>query len=79
MQDACVIGVTINGEVVPRAYVVLQGGEKGSVAVEREIRAWVEKRASKHKWLTGGVGFVDLIPKNPVCLTSTSIFVQREN
>jgi 4-coumarate--CoA ligase len=68
VQDACVVGVTIKGEEVPRAYVVLQGGEKGSERVEREIQEWVKERTSRHKWLVGGVGFVDAVPKNPVCV-----------
>jgi 4-coumarate--CoA ligase len=67
VQDACVVGVTIKGEEVPRAYVVLQGGEKGDKSVEREIMGWMEKRVSRHKRLAGGVGFVEAVPKNPVC------------
>lgn len=67
VQDACVVGVTIKGEEVPRAYVVLQGGEKGDRRVEKEIMKWMEKRVSRHKWLSGGVGFADAVPKNPVC------------
>ncbi|KAE9372789.1 putative 4-coumarate-CoA ligase [Stipitochalara longipes BDJ] len=65
VQDACVVGVTINGEEVPRAYVVLQGGEKGSAKVEKEIQSWFRERTSRYKWLVGGVGFVDVVPKNP--------------
>jgi 4-coumarate--CoA ligase len=67
IADACVVGVTINGEEYPRAYVVLQAGERGD---EKEIQQWLAKRVSKHKQLVGGVVFVDVIPKNPVsCFT----------
>jgi 4-coumarate--CoA ligase len=26
---------------------------------------WVEERCTRHKWITGGVVFVNEIPKNP--------------
>lgn len=62
IADACVVAVTIDGEEVPRAYVVLQAGQKGS---EKEIQEWLAKRVSRYKQLVGGVVFVDAIPKNP--------------
>jgi 4-coumarate--CoA ligase len=64
VADAAVVGVTIKGEEVPRAYIVLQEGEKGQ---EKEIQNWLAKRVTRHKRLVGGVAFVDAIPKNPVC------------
>jgi 4-coumarate--CoA ligase len=72
ISDACVVGVTIGGEEVPRAYVVWQGDARkdGEMDKEkevvREVVRWVSERASRHKWLVGGVGFVDAVPKNPV-------------
>lgn len=48
---------------MPRAYVVLGEGEQAS---EKEIQKWMEQHVSRHKYLTGGVKFVDAIPKNPV-------------
>jgi 4-coumarate--CoA ligase len=63
LSDACVVGVTINGEEVPRAYVVLREGLKGN---EREVQEWLAKRVSRYKRVVGGVAFVDVIPKNPV-------------
>lgn len=62
IADACVVGVTIHGEEVPRAYVVLQAGQVGN---EKEIQEWLAKRVSRHKQVVGGVVFVDVIPKNP--------------
>ncbi|VUC35869.1 unnamed protein product [Clonostachys rosea] len=56
--DVGVVGVMVNGEEVPRAYVV-----KGSPVTEREITKWLEGRVAKYKWLRGGVVFVDSIPK----------------
>ena len=63
IADACVVGVTIDGGEVPRAYLVPLVGEKPS---EREVMEWLAQRVSKYKRLAGGVGFVDVIPKNPV-------------
>jgi hypothetical protein len=30
----------------------------------------MEQHVARHKWLTGGVHFVDAIPKNPVSLNT---------
>ena len=65
LTDAAVIGVTIDEQEVPRAYVVLQVQAEGSVS-EEEIKDWLAKRVSRYKRLDGGVVFVDSIPKNPV-------------
>ena len=62
VQDAAVVGVTIKGEELPRAYIALQ--EAQSVTAQ-EIAAWLAKKVAPHKRLAGGVGFVDAIPKNP--------------
>lgn len=73
VADAAVIGVTIDGAEVPRAYIVLQQTAKGKVQ-EQEIADWLSKRVSKYKRLVGGVVFIDTIPKNPV---SSPIFDER--
>ncbi|KAI1453535.1 acetyl-CoA synthetase-like protein [Annulohypoxylon moriforme] len=62
VTDVAVVGVTINGEEAPRAYVVPNSEVKQT---EQEIAKWMESRVVKYKWLTGGVKFVDTIPKNP--------------
>jgi acyl-CoA synthetase (AMP-forming)/AMP-acid ligase II len=63
IQDACVVGVTISGEELPRAYVVLS---EGANVVGEEVAEWISKRVSKHKRLAAGVVIVDAVPKNPV-------------
>src|ERR1700712_1785634 len=41
LADACVVGVTINGEEVPRAYVVPRSGQKPA---EKEVAEWLAAR-----------------------------------
>ncbi|KAI5860242.1 acetyl-CoA synthetase-like protein [Durotheca rogersii] len=62
VRDAAVVGVTIGGEEVPRAYIVPDPEVKQT---ERDIATWMESRVVKYKRLAGGVKFVDAIPKNP--------------
>ncbi|ROV96377.1 hypothetical protein VSDG_05474 [Cytospora chrysosperma] len=62
VMDVGVIGVTIEGEEYPRAYVVRTPGTN---ATEKEIAEWLAGRVTRYKQLKGGVVFVDAIPKNP--------------
>ncbi|CAG9992625.1 unnamed protein product [Clonostachys byssicola] len=63
VADAAVVGVSINGEEAPRAYIVpMPGRPKPS---EIEVQGWVKDRVVHYKRLRGGVMFVDAIPKNP--------------
>lgn len=67
VADVAVIGV-INGiEEEPRAYIVLKEGAKTS---ENEIHEWFNKQVTRTKRLTGGIRFVQAIPKNPVSTPS---------
>jgi 4-coumarate--CoA ligase len=63
LADAAVVGVTINGGEVPRAYVVLKEGQE---LTEKDIRNWMDDKVVRYKRLVGGIVFVDAIPKNPV-------------
>ncbi|KAI0134443.1 hypothetical protein BJ170DRAFT_200423 [Xylariales sp. AK1849] len=60
--DAAVVGVTINGEEYPRAYIVPNPALKTS---EKDIATWMQKKVIRYKWLKGGVVFVPEVPKNP--------------
>lgn len=51
-----------NSEEFPRAYVVINESSKGKVS-PRDIQEWMKPRVAKHKLLTGGVVFVDEVPK----------------
>lgn len=62
VADAAVVGITLHGEELPRAYVILQPAAVGNVSQE-DIQGFVEARLAKHKRLTGGVSFVNEIPK----------------
>ncbi|EAA31676.3 acetyl-CoA synthetase-like protein [Neurospora crassa] len=63
VADAAVIGVTINGEEVPRAYIVRQNPK--SKITGQEIAGWMAGKVTRYKQLKGGVVFTDNIPKNP--------------
>lgn len=41
------------------------GLEENDRMVAREIAKHVEEHKSRHKWLKGGVEFIDVIPKSP--------------
>ncbi|KAK7431737.1 hypothetical protein QQZ08_001674 [Neonectria magnoliae] len=63
VADAAVIGVTIDGEEVPRAYIVKTSNSEDTT--EDDIASWLASRVSRHKRLVGGVVFIDVIPKIP--------------
>ena len=65
VADVAVIGVTIFGGELPRAYVVRDPRSKAS---EEDIAKWLEPKVASFKQLRGGVVFIDAIPKNPVSL-----------
>jgi acyl-coenzyme A synthetase/AMP-(fatty) acid ligase len=53
---------------VPKAFVVKSssvGLEDNDRMVAREISKHVQEHKSRHKWLKGGVEFLDAIPKSP--------------
>jgi 4-coumarate--CoA ligase len=65
VADAAVIGIAVDYDEKPRAYIVVAEGHSGKVS-EADIQQFVHERVTAHKRLTGGVRFVDVIPKNPV-------------
>lgn len=62
IADAAVVGIILHGEEWPRAYVTIQDAAKGKVT-SWDIKEWIKPRVAKHKWLVGGVTFVDEVPK----------------
>lgn len=56
-----------SGEV-PKAFVVKSpsvGLEESDRVVARQIQKHVEEHKARYKWITGGVEFIDVIPKSP--------------
>ncbi|CAI7578608.1 unnamed protein product [Penicillium discolor] len=62
ISDVAVIGVVINNDECPRAYVVLRSGQ---FATANEIAHFLDNKVSAFKRITGGVVFLEEIPKNP--------------
>ena len=60
IADAAVVGVTVDGEEYPRAYVVKSGEVSEAAVVD-----FMKGKTTRVKWITGGVRFVDTIVKNP--------------
>ncbi|KAK3311538.1 uncharacterized protein B0T15DRAFT_79365 [Chaetomium strumarium] len=72
VADAGVIGIYDESEATewPRAFVVPRAGRNNMSQADLEklagqLKALVEKRTAKYKWLVGGIVFVDQIPKSP--------------
>ena len=56
----------VAGEL-PKAYVVKSpsvGLEDNDRMIKRDIQKHVEDHKARHKWLKGGVEFIDVIPKS---------------
>ncbi len=69
VNDAAVIPVPDDaaGEL-PKAFIVKSasvGLEENDRMLIRSIQKHVEQHKAKHKWLRGGVEFIDVIPKSP--------------
>ncbi|KAM5346992.1 hypothetical protein ACJ41O_009997 [Fusarium nematophilum] len=52
---------------VPKAFVVKAGEAKGKSDsdITRSINKYVEEHKARHKWLKGGIEYIDAIPKSP--------------
>ncbi|KAL4818508.1 hypothetical protein BDW67DRAFT_156708 [Aspergillus spinulosporus] len=59
VADAAVVGARINGAEYPRAFIV----RKNDAVAESELFDMVKEHFAPHKWLTGGVYFIDQIPR----------------
>lgn len=69
VNDCAVIQVPDekSGEV-PKAFVVKSpsvGLEESDRMLARQIQKHVEEHKARYKWITGGIEFIDQIPKSP--------------
>jgi acyl-CoA synthetase (AMP-forming)/AMP-acid ligase II len=68
VADCAVISIPgEDGEEKPKAFVVKSdsvGIEDNDRMLMRDITRHVEKSKAKYKWLTGGVEFIDVVPKS---------------
>ncbi|CAK7225865.1 hypothetical protein SEUCBS140593_006048 [Sporothrix eucalyptigena] len=80
VADVAVIGVPhdYSGEV-PRAYVVLKPIASASRETAQELKAHVEKLKARYMRLTGGVEFVDAIPKSAAGKILRKVLMENYN
>jgi acyl-coenzyme A synthetase/AMP-(fatty) acid ligase len=69
VNDCAVIQVPDekSGEV-PKAFIVKSPSvslEESDRMLARRIQKHVEQHKAKYKWITGGIEFIDVIPKSP--------------
>ncbi|KAF1999060.1 acetyl-CoA synthetase-like protein [Amniculicola lignicola CBS 123094] len=69
VNDCAVIQVPDDaaGEV-PKAFIVKSpsvGLEESDLMTARHIQKHVERHKARYKWITGGIEFIDVIPKSP--------------
>ncbi|OQU99890.1 AMP-binding enzyme domain-containing protein [Cladophialophora immunda] len=65
--DAAVIGIRKHDEAdveLPKAYIVRKPGSDNTVMTEEMVKSFCRERLAKYKELSGGVSFIDAIPRN---------------
>ncbi|KAG1732677.1 uncharacterized protein EDB91DRAFT_1084707 [Suillus paluster] len=82
ITDVSVAGVSggrTSDERIPRAWVVLSsaGAALGEKEVVARLNGWVKERLSRHKWLRGGIGIVETIPKSPTGKVLRRVLVEE--
>lgn len=67
IADAGVVGVSdsFDGLEKPRAYVLPKSLDASKPGISgKQVQEWIEEKVAKHKYLTGGVVFVNEVPKS---------------
>ncbi|KAG2032682.1 hypothetical protein BDR03DRAFT_935905 [Suillus americanus] len=82
ITDVSVAGVSggrTSDERIPRAWIVLSpaGAALGEKEVVTRLDAWVQEHLSRYKWLRGGIGIVEMIPKSPTGKVLRQVLVER--
>lgn len=62
IADAAAVGIMLEDQEWPRAYVTLKDEHKDSIT-EDHIHEHMKEKVAKHKQLVGGIVFVDEVPK----------------
>lgn len=62
VADAAVVGITLQNEEWPRAYITLKDKSKSKTTAE-DIHRWMKGKVAKHKQLVGGIKFIDEVPR----------------
>ncbi|KAG1849254.1 hypothetical protein F4604DRAFT_1935052 [Suillus subluteus] len=67
ITDVSVSGGRTPDERILRAWIVLSpaGAVLGEKEVVTRLNVWVQERLGRYKWLRGGIGIVETIPKSP--------------
>jgi 4-coumarate--CoA ligase len=66
IADVAVIGIqSEDGDEMPLAFVMRQPNGEGKRLTKDEVKKFVEGKVVRYKRLTGGVEWLDAIPKNP--------------
>ncbi|KAH7012841.1 hypothetical protein EDB80DRAFT_761785 [Ilyonectria destructans] len=76
IADAAVIGEKRRDGEYPKAFVVVENS--GRHITELDIQEYIQKRLSRHKWLTAGVAFVDAIPRTASGKVMRRLLAKRE-
>lgn len=65
VTDVAVVGVNDEqlATEVPRAYIVTAPGVERNDATSDEITTWLKDKVASHKWLRGGIRYIDAVPK----------------
>jgi 4-coumarate--CoA ligase len=80
VSDVAVVGIRdAHAGERPKAFVVLRDRTAGAVSARKSLHAFVCSKVSRHKWLNGGIEFVDSIPKSVSGKILRRTLKEREN
>ncbi|RIB14127.1 hypothetical protein C2G38_2096732 [Gigaspora rosea] len=79
VSDAAVVGYEKEAVEFPTAYVTIKNGYKQSQTLAEEIQSFVDEKVESYKKLSGGVFFIDRIPKNSMGKTQRLLLRKKLN
>ncbi|RIB04156.1 hypothetical protein C2G38_2008510 [Gigaspora rosea] len=77
VSDAAVVGYKKEVFEFPTAYVTIKNGYKQSQTLAEEIQSFVDEKVASYKKLSGGVLFIDRIPKNSIGKTQRFLLKKK--